>query len=76
MPATRGGPAFGPKSVLAFVAGIGVGLALAAPVLGDSLRQGLIALLADGGGVVVGGVVALITVILVLAVLYQSYLSA
>lgn len=73
---TKGGSAFGPKAAFAFLAGVGIGLGLVAPVLQETLVRSIRDLAQGSGAVVLVGVAALGAVMLVLAVLYQSYLRA
>jgi len=69
-----GSSAFGPKSVAAFVLGIGVGLVLVAPALPATVGPALADVVDSGGSVILVGVVALTVLMVLLAVLYQGYL--
>ena len=70
-PTTAGRSVLGPKTVASFLVGIGVGLALVAPVLPDAVGDEVAALLAGGGSVILVGVGALGAVMVLLAVFYQ-----
>lgn len=73
-PTTPGNSLLGPKTVGAFLVGIGVGFALVAPVLPDNLGPQFAALLAGGGVVIIIGVGALAGLMVLLAVFYHLYL--
>lgn len=73
---TKGGSTFGPKTVAAFFVGVGVGLALVAPVLPETLGSLAVDILRDEGTVIVVGVSALAVLMVLMAVLYQGYLKA
>lgn len=73
---TPGRSTLGPMAFLTFLAGVGVGLALVAPVLPRTLGDGFDELLRAGGAVVLAGVAAFAGLLVVMAVLYQGYLRA
>lgn len=75
-PTARGGSVLRPKTVLAFVVGIGIGLALIAPVIPEEVGSATAEFLQAGGSVIVVGVAALAVLMVLLAVLYQGYLKA
>lgn len=75
-PTTKGGTTFGPKTVVAFLVGVGVGLVLVAPVLPETLGPLAVDVLQDEGTVIVTGVSALAILMVLMAVLYQGYLKA
>lgn len=71
-----GGSVLGPKAVLAFAIGVGLGLGLVAPVLPDTLGSTLAAIVDAGGAVILVGVAALAVLMVLLAVLYRTFLRA
>lgn len=73
-PMTPGHSLLGPKTVVAFLVGLGVGLALVGPMLPEAVGDELAALMAGGGSVIAVGVGALAIVMVLLAVLYQIML--
>lgn len=73
-PTTRGGTLFGPKTAAAFLVGVGVGLAIVAPVLPASVGTEIVSVLDAGGSVVLAGVAALALLMVLLALFYQLYL--
>lgn len=73
-PTTRGGTLFGPRTVAAFLVGVGVGLAIVSPVLPESIGAEIAAVLAGGGSVILAGVAALAVLMVLLALFYQLYL--
>lgn len=73
-PTTQGGSLLTPKTAVAFLAGVGIGLAVVSPVLPDAVGDELSAFLASGGTVILVGVGALALVMVLLAVFYQLYL--
>lgn len=75
-PATRGGSVLGPKTVLAFGVGVGVGLVLVAPVIPETAGEAIGGIIEAGGTVILIGVGALALLMVLLAILYQGYLKA
>ena len=75
-PTTPGRRTFGPVTVLAFLVGVGIGFAFVLPVLPPTLEADVRTMLEAGGTVVLAGAAAFAGVLVVLAVLYQSYLRA
>lgn len=73
---TKGGSTLGPKTVIAFLVGVGIGFALVVPVLPDTFGATIAAMVQGGGAVILIGVAALATLMVLLAVLYQGYLKA
>lgn len=73
---TRGGTTFGPWTFVAFLFGIGIGLALVAPVLPRTFAVAFAEILQAGGAVVLAGVLTFAIIMVLLAVLYQGYLRA
>lgn len=73
-PTTHGDSLFGPKTVAAFLVGVGVGLAIVAPVLPKSVGAEIAAVLEGGGSVILAGVAALALLMVLLALFYQLYL--
>jgi hypothetical protein len=65
----------GPKTFLAFIAGIVVGLLLVAPVIPEAVVGALAGLVDSGGAVIAVGVLALAVLMVLMAVLYQGYLK-
>lgn len=68
---TRGSSLFGPKTAAAFAVGVAIGLGLVAPVLPDAVGDGAAATLTGSGSVILVGVGALATLMVLLAVFYQ-----
>lgn len=73
-PTSTGGSLLSPKVAVAFLVGIGVGLAVVSPVLPDEIGAEIAAFLADGGTVILAGVGALGLLMVLLALFYQLYL--
>lgn len=65
---------YGLKTVLAFILGAGIGLALVAPVLPEDLLSALVIEVPQGGDVILVGVLALSLLTLLVAVFYKWYL--
>lgn len=74
-PTARGRSVLGPKTFLAFIAGVGVGLLLVAPVIPEAVVAALAALVDSGGAVIAVGVLALAVLMVLMAILYQGYLK-
>lgn len=75
-PTTKGSGQFGPKAILAFIIGIGIGLALVSPVLPETLIGTILGLQGRIETVVLYGATALGLIIVLLTVLYRLYLKA
>lgn len=75
-PTARGGSVLGPKTFLAFLTGVVIGLLLVAPVIPEAAVAALASLARSGGAVIAIGVLALAILMLLMAVLYQGYLKA
>lgn len=74
-PTTQGGSSLlGPRTIAAFVVGVGVGLALVAPALPDSAGEQVVVVLSSGGDVILAGVGALALLMVLLAMFYHLYL--
>lgn len=59
-----------------FLVGVGVGLALVAPVLPAAMGDGFDEMLRAGGAVVLAGIAAFAGLLVFMAILYEGYLRA
>lgn len=75
-PTAQGGSALGTKTVLAFLVGVVIGLALVAPVIPETAGLALGDSVQSAGSVIAVGVIVFALLMVILTLLYQSYLKA
>lgn len=73
-PATHGRSVLGPRTFLAFISGVIIGLGFVAPVIPKTAGAALVAFIQSDGVVIAVGVLALALLMVLMAILYQGYL--